>query len=314
MIIVFFGTSHFAVPILNGLADSAFKPSLVVTQPDAVVGRKKILMQPPIAAAAKALDIEMIQPETMKTVETVQKLETLKPDLFILAAYGRIISENILSIPKSGSLNIHPSLLPKYRGPSPIHAAILNGDKETGSTIIQMDAEIDHGPIVAQKEMTLIGSESYETLQKSLSDLSINLLLEILPAYCSGKINPAAQNHAKAVFCKMIKSENARIDWAKSAIETERMIRAYRLWPKAHTFWKKASDKKTARLNIAQAKIEETKEAAIPGLVIPHKSSFAIAAGTGLVIPEIIQMEGRKEMDIDSFFRGNKDIIGANLL
>lgn len=312
--IVFFGTSHFAVPILNKLADSRFKPSLVVTQPDAIVGRKKILMPPPVKVAAKAASIEVVQPETLKTEGVKNLLMNYDPDLFILAAYGKIIPKTVLDIPKLGNLNIHPSLLPLFRGSSPIHAAILSGASETAVSIIQMDEEIDHGPIVAQEKIKLSGTETYDELQKILSEYSANLLLKILPEYLSERIKPLAQDHSKASFTKLIKSEDARIDWSKSADEIDRQIRAYHLWPKAHTAWQESPDARALRINILKAGKAESPQTNKPGAVIPFGSAFAIAAGNGLIVPEIIQLEGRKEIDAASFLRGHQDFIGTILL
>lgn len=312
--IIFFGTSHFAVPILNKLADSPFKPSLVVTQPDAIVGRKKILMPPPVKEAAKKSSIEVIQPETLKTEGAKNLLRNYDPDLFILAAYGKIIPKTVLEIPKLGDLNIHPSFLPLFRGSSPIHAAILSGASETAVSIIQMDEEIDHGLIVAQEKIKLSGKETYDVLQKILSEYSANLLLKILPDYCSGRIKPEAQDHSKASFTKLIKSEDARIDWSKPADEIDRQIRAYHLWPKAHTAWQESPDARPPRINILKAGIAEPPQAYKPGTVIPFGPAFAVAAGIDLIVPEIIQMEGRKEIDAASFLRGHQNFIGTTLL
>ncbi|TAN57493.1 methionyl-tRNA formyltransferase [Patescibacteria group bacterium] len=312
--IVFFGTSHFAVPILNKLADSPFKPSLVVTQPDAIVGRKKILMFPPVKVAANAASIEVIQPETLKTEGVKSLLMNYDPDLFILAAYGKIIPKAVLKIPRLGNLNIHPSLLPLFRGSSPIHAAILSGASETAATIIQMDEEIDHGPIVSQEKIKLSGTETYDGLQKILSEYSANLLLKILPDYCAGNIKPAAQDHSKASFTKLIRSEDARIDWSKSADEIDRQIRAYHLWPKAHTAWKESPDTRALRINILKAGKAKSPQTHKPGTVRPFGSAFAIAAGNDLIVPEILQLEGRKESDAGSFLRGHQNFIGTILI
>ena len=236
------------------------------------------------------------------------------PDLFILAAYGKIIPKTVLEIPKLGNLNIHPSLLPHFRGSSPIHAAILSGAPETAVSIIQMDEEIDHGPIVAQEKIKLSGTETYDALQKILSESSANLLLKILSDYCSGRIKPEAQDHSKASFTKLIKSEDARIDWLKSADEIDRQIRAYHLWPKAHTAWQESPDARPLRINILKASKVESAQARKPGAVISFGSAFAVAAGTDLIVPEIIQMEGRKEIDAASMLRGHQNFIGTILL
>src|SRR3990167_6404900 len=266
--IIFFGTSHFAVPILNRLADSPFKSSLIVTQPDAIAGRKKTMMPPPIKVAAEALSIEIIQ----------------------------------------------PSLLPFFRGQSPIHTAILSGVLETAVTIIQMDEEIDHGPIVAQEKINLSGSETYNELQKILSEYSANLLLKTLPEYCFERIKPKTQDHSIATFTKLIKSEDAALNWAKSAIEIDRQIHAYHLWPKAHTFWKPSSDTRSLRINILKAGKAESPQICKPGTVVPSGRAFAIAAEKDLIVPEIVQLEGRREIDAVSFLNGHKDIIGAILI
>lgn len=312
-IVVFFGTSHFAVPILKKMIDSPFCPKLVLTQPDALIGRKKFLMSPPVKECAAASGISVIQPETLKSLELEKILTNLNPDLFILAAYGRIIPRKILEIPRLGFLNVHPSLLPFLRGASPIQSAILEGLKETGTTIIKMDEELDHGPILAQEKISLSGSENYEELSQALANLSSGLLLRILPNYIDGQIKPADQSHHQATFTEIIKPEDARIDWKKPAENIERMARAYHLWPKAHTFWKKTQEQNSRRINLLKTRVVSSSPQFEPGKVLGYENGLAVVSGSNLLIIDRLHLEGKKETDAQSFLRGHSDIIGAVL-
>lgn len=311
--IIFFGTSHFAVPILQSLINASFKPEMIVTQPDSLVGRHKVLVAPPVKTLGINEGIECYQPENLKTIETEQKIWGLQPDICILAAYGNIIPKNILVIPKLGFLNIHPSLLPLFRGPSPIQTSIIDGVSETGTSIMLMDEKIDHGQIIAQKKINIEPTDNFEDLQIKLTNLSAELLVNILPEFIAGKLKASEQNHIQATFTKLIKSADGLINWTKPASDIERQIRAYHLWPKAHTFWDRNDKKKPVRINIMQAVIEKSEQQFESGIVINHNNSFAITTSQDLLIPQKLQIEGKKETTAEEFFRGYKNIIGAKL-
>lgn len=320
---IFLGTSEFAIPIMEGLIKNKWGVSLIITEPDKPVGRKKILTPPPIKNVGQRYGLIIHQPQKIK--DEIQQIKNLKPDLIILAAYGQIIPKEILDIPKYGSLCLHPSLLPKYRGPSPIQAAILNGDKETGVTIIKMDEKIDHGPILAQQELEILNPKSQilnnyqitnsqittEVLSKILSKTGAKLLLETLPLYLEGKIKPKPQNHKKATYTRLLKKEDGRIDWTREAAVIEREIRAFRSWPGSFTFWN------TKMLKILAARVSKVKPEppAACGVVFLNKETKepAILCGKDSLIINQLQMEGKNKTSGKAFLNGHPQIIGAIL-
>ena len=254
--IVFIGTSEFGAIILDGLIKNNYKPILVITMPDKPAGRKQVLTPSAVKKGAKLLKI--------RVGYDLEEIKEIKPDLIITAAYGKIISKKVLEIPKYGALNIHPSLLPKYRGPSPIQTAILNGDKKTGVTIMLMDQEMDHGQIIAQNKYKLRENITYKELEKILANQGAKLLIETLPQWIKGEIKAKEQNHFKASYTKIIKKEDGKIDWKKPVQEIERQIRAFDPWPGTFTFIKKG-DKKI-RVKILQAELSKNNQLIIKKL------------------------------------------------
>src|SRR3989344_1937655 len=210
MKIIFVGTTVFGIPTLEKLkADHQLV--LVITQPDMPTGRKRVLTPPPIKVWSHKNNIPLSQP--VKILDCQEEITKNNPDLILVAAYGQIIPKAILDIPKFGSINIHGSLLPKYRGASPIQSAIQNGDKETGITLIKMDEKMDHGPIISKERVAIDNYDDFEKLYKKLSNVASDLTAKTLPDYISGKVRPAEQVHTIATFCKMINRADARIDW-----------------------------------------------------------------------------------------------------
>ncbi len=223
--IIFLGTPQFAVPILEKLASSNYKPAAVFCAPGKPVGRRQILTPPPVKIAAQKHNIPVFQPKDKK--ELVDQLKNLGGQLIISAAFGLILPKEILDAPAYGCLNIHPSLLPRYRGASPVQAAILNGDSETGVTIFKMDAGVDTGPIIKSSKFKIQNSKlAAPEMTKELSELGADLLLEILPDWLAGKITPKPQDDSQASYSPQIKKEDGQIDWRKSAQDIERQIRA----------------------------------------------------------------------------------------
>ena len=225
-----------------------------------------------------------------------KKIKILEPDLVVIASYGRIIPREILKIPKYGCLNVHGSLLPKYRGPSPIQTAILNGDKETGVTIILMDEKIDHGDIVANSKFNpaKCGTKfTYEQLLKELASLGAKLLVETIPKWIAGEIKPKPQDEKKATYTKIIKKEDGKIDWSKPADEIERQIRAFNPWPGTFTFWKK--NNKVIRVKILEAEVSQ-----------PTADQPKAGKDNKLIIKKL-QPEGKKPMTFEDFKRGHPD-------
>jgi len=276
--IIFIGTPEFGAIILEELAKNNYKPVLVITNPDKPVGRKQVLRPPPVKLVAQKYKIPIEQPERIKNLEL--RIKNLKSDLVICAAYGQIISGEILKIPRYGSLNIHPSLLPKYRGPSPVQTTILNGDKETGVTIMLMDEKMDHGKIISNFQFPISNKITYQELHEKLALSGAKLLLETIPKWIDGKIKSQTQDEKKATYTKIIKKEDGKIDWKKPAQEIERQIRALNPWPGTFTFIKKRGKK--IRIKVCQAELSENNQ---------------------LIIKKL-QPEGKKPMSFEDFKKG----------
>ncbi len=277
--IIYIGTPQFSVPILEALINSDYKPSLVITEPDRAKGRKKILTPPPVKLAAQKNNIAVLQP--LKISEISSEIKKINPDLMIVAAYGQIIPQEILDIPKFGALNIHPSLLPRYRGASPIQNTILDDEKQTGTTIIKMDAKMDHGDIVASSNVKCQMSKlSYPELAKQLAELSAKLLIDALPGYLSEKIKLQPQDHKKATFTKLLTKEDGLLREDEKPDIVVRKVRAYYPWPGTYFL----IDKK--RFIIKKVYIENEQ-----------------------IVIDQIQPEGKKPMSMDDFKRGYGDIL-----
>ncbi|MDD3614157.1 MAG: methionyl-tRNA formyltransferase [Candidatus Pacebacteria bacterium] len=234
--IVFWGTPNFAAKILEGLISAQFCPILVVTAPDKVKGRGLKKTPSEVKKIAKKWGLEVAEPAKLRQNEAfLQQLRQLDPDLFIVAAYGKIIPADYLTIPKKGALNVHPSLLPRWRGPSPIQATILAGDTETGISIILMDEEMDHGPIIKSSKLnSQISKLTYRELEEKCIEEAIKLLIETLPQWLNGEIQPIPQDHEKATYCKIIKKEDGLTDFNGPAELIERKIRAFEVWPNVY--------------------------------------------------------------------------------
>ncbi len=307
------GTPEFGAIILKGLVRGGYKPILVITELDKPVGRKQILTPPPVKILASKYNISISQPKSISNLKS--QISNLKPDLIVVAAYGQIIPKEILVIPKYGCLNVHPSLLPKYRGPSPIQYAILNGDKETGVTIIKMTEKVDHGEVVSSIKYLVSSKETYETLSKKLAELGVELLIKTIPNWISGKIKPKLQDESKATYTKIIKKEDGKIDWKKSADELERQIRAFSPWPESFTFWEK--DGKLLRLKILKAKDFKSQKGfnspIIGKTLVVSQNKIGVQCGNNFLVIEKLQLEGKKEMVSEEFLRGHPDFIGTIL-
>ena len=258
----FFGTPEYAVITLNALKSAAKELnneiSFVVTQPDKPKGRKMLLTPPPVKIWAQENSITVYQPEKLRDPEFIENLKKHDCDVFVVIAYGKIIPDEILNIPKHKSLNIHGSLLPKLRGSCPIETAILNGEKITGATIILMDKEMDHGPIVAMKEVIVEPwPPTSQVLGKAIVETGSELLISILPKWIAGEINPTEQNHLEATFTKMIQKEDGLIDLNGDPYKNYLKIQAYSGWPSAF-FFKEINGVKT-RIKITQASFSDGK-------------------------------------------------------
>ena len=310
--IIFMGTPDFAVPSLRALhkqsAAQGWRVVGVLTQPDRPAGRGKKLVASPVKQFAVEHGLPVQQPERLrKAPEAIDALRELAPDLIVVAAYGLILPTNVLELPTFGCLNVHASLLPVYRGASPISAAILNGDDETGASIMFMDEGLDTGPVLLQEGHFLEGDETTLTLTEQLADLGAEQLIEAVPQWLVGELPPVAQDElpGQVSICRTIKKAAGRINWTQPAIHIERMTRAYSPWPSAFTTWRDQAFK------IHQASVVEGK--AEPGLVIQTDAGVAVGTGDGLLLLHTVQPAGKRAMEIASFLNGAPDFVGAVL-
>jgi len=310
--IVFFGTPEFAVIILNKLKNADLAPILIITRQDAEKGRGLKLSPSPVKLWAKENKIEFWQPENLKDGKFLKKLRDLKTDLFVIASYGKILPTELLNIPPFGSINVHPSLLPKYRGPSPIENAILNNEKEIGVTIMLVDKEMDHGPILAQQKLEIpILNLQFPKIHNALAELGGKLLIETIPKLLKKEIKPKEQNHAEATYTEKIKKENGYIKWLEPAKIIERKIRALNPWPGTFTFWKKNS--RLTRLIITETEIIKNQNNKKAGEVFEKNGEFAVASKKGALLIKRLKPEAGKEIASQDFLRGNREIIGSQL-
>jgi len=306
------GTPKFGAIILEKLADSRYKPILVVTETDKPVGRKKVLTLPLVKVVAEKYEIPVLQPEKIRNSES--EIRNLEPDLIIVAAYGKILPEEILEIPKYGCLNVHPSLLPRWRGPSPVQFAILNGDTDSGVTIMKIAEKVDAGPVLIQRKLKLEGNETYDVLHDKLGKMGGDLLIEIIPEWITGKIDPQLQDESRTTYTRILKKEDGKIDWEKSAEEIERQIRAFNLWPGIFTFWEKSG--KLIRIKILKARVlnrANSKTYPIGKTLVAGQNELCVQTGKGFLIIERLQLEGKKETDSEDLLRGYSDFIGTIL-
>lgn len=303
--VVFFGTPEFAAHSLKGLIhDPYFDVVGVVTQQDELQGRKKVLTPPPVKSVALEHGVQVFQPTKMKDPDFHAALRALKADVFVIVAYGRILPDALLNIPKLGCVNVHPSLLPKWRGPSPMIAAIANGDKDTGVTIMKIDEAMDHGPILAQKAFALNENETTESLTQTVVHIGVPLLLDTLKAYHAGSITPREQDHSQATLCKLLSREDGVITWNESAEVIERKIRAFNPWPGTSSTFKRNDE--PLPVKIFSAKIDSS--VLNPGEVrIVDNRILVGTISTALEITEL-QPAGGKRMKAADFVRGYKGI------
>lgn len=305
--IVFMGTPDFAVPVLQALTQTPHHIAGVYTRPDKPAGRGNQLQASPVKQLALAQGLPVYQPTSLRKPAVIEQLRALAPDVIIVAAFGLISPPEVLAIPPRGCINTHASLLPRHRGAAPIPAAILAGDHETGVTLMQMDAGIDTGPILAQRALPIAEDDTTGTLTPKLAHLAAELLIETLPRILAGEMTPQPQDDAHATFTKMIHKEEGRLDWTQPAIEIARRVRAFNPWPSAYTFWNRV------QLKILRASAADFLTDTEPGRVIQAQKEIAVATGKGALILREVQLAGKRAMRIEEFVRGQKMFVGSVL-
>ncbi|PAB01480.1 methionyl-tRNA formyltransferase [Enterococcus canintestini] len=304
--IVFMGTPAFSVPILEGLLEAGYQVQAVVTQPDRPVGRKRVITPPPVKVAALKHDLLVLQPEKISGSPEMAKIAELAPDLIVTAAFGQFLPEKLLQIPRLGAINVHASLLPKYRGGAPVHYAIMNGEDKTGVTIMEMIKKMDAGAIYNQAEIPITKTDDVGTMFEKLSLLGKELLLDTLPALINGALEKTPQDEAKVTFSPNITREQEAIDWQKTAVQIDNQVRGMRPWPIAFTTYR------GVRFKIWDVTpLAETTDAT-PGTIIKKdKHELLVACGqqTVLALNEL-QPAGKGKQEIQAFLNG----VGQNIV
>jgi len=303
------GTPEYAVPYLEGLIASGLKPNTVISQPDRPVGRKQTIEPTPVKRVALKYGIPILQPENLRNQEWIKKIQALKPHVIVVVAFGQIIPKSLLAIPPKGCVNVHPSLLPRHRGPSPLQETILQGDTVSGVTIMLMDEKVDHGPILRQASFPIDAKETHETLRKKTTSYGVPLLTAALRDWIAKKITPQIQDDKKATFSRLLTRDSGKIDWTLSSDEIERSVRALNPWPGT---WTTCKDK---RIKILEA-------IAVPALISDYTLStlfqspkmpdqLLVECGNGVLAVSRLQLEGRKALSAKEFIAGHHGLIGS---
>ncbi|MCX6763346.1 MAG: methionyl-tRNA formyltransferase [Candidatus Moranbacteria bacterium] len=310
--IIFMGTSAFAETILSSLIEEKFIILSVFTQPPKKVGRRHILQKSRVHLLAEKNNLPIAMPYKIDE-EIIREVESQNPDLIIVAAYGKILPEKLLIIPRFGSLNVHASLLPKFRGPSPIQNAILAGEKETGITIMLMDKGVDTGEIISQRKIRIGGKETALELSEHLAKIGSELLIETLPKWIAGKIKAEPQDNSLATLCQLVEREDGHIVWSEDAETIFNKFRALQPWPGIFTFWEKNGQSLRLKINKINLIKDDLDENFHIGEVIKIDSRIGIKTGRGIIFPEKVQPEGKLEMSICEFINGQKTFVGSIL-
>ncbi len=309
MKIVFFGTSNVALPILESLSRK-FEISAVVTSPDAPVGRSQTLTESPVSVLAKEMNLPLFKPEKVKgNMELIHQLTALSADVFVVVSYGKILPLELINLPKLKTINVHFSLLPQYRGPSPIQSALLNGETQSGVSLFILDELVDHGPILANLNLKIDNDDNALSLSQKMAFASAELILTTLNDYALGKLIPQAQEHTQATFTKHINKTDGQINWQKTAREIYNRFRAFYPWPGVWTTW---NGKKIKILDCHTTEHSLGADAYRYGQVLDG-GIVACGENTFLQI-KTLQVEGKKAIKISDFLHGNKEFNGSVLV
>jgi methionyl-tRNA formyltransferase len=305
--VVFFGTPEFAVPSLQALLDGPDTVVGVISQPDKPAGRGQQLHAPPVKRLAAQRGVPVAQPATVKTAELPALLRSWMPDLAVVAAYGRILPGAVLELPRLGCINVHASLLPKYRGAAPIQWALLRGETTTGVTIMRMNERMDEGDMLLQRSTSIDADETYDALQRRLADLGAAALMDALSALHAGTLRATVQDDAAATYAPMIRKADGAVDWTLAAHDIACRVRAFNPWPSAFT------RHRGRLLKIHRARALAEASAAAPGTVVALDAGIAVATGAGVLAIEQLQLEGKRSLSAREFARGGGIALGDRL-
>lgn len=313
--LIFMGTPEFAVPSLQALVDHGFDVAAVVTQQDRPVGRGRATRPPPVKEAALRAGITVLQPPSLRRPDALELLRAIQPDLIVVVAFGQILRRALLDLPPLGCLNVHPSLLPKLRGASPIQSAIRDGLTETGVTVMLMIEQMDAGPILAQVTAPIFPDDTAATLGDRLARLGAELLVETIPRWEAGVIVPREQDESQATYCRPLRAEDANVDWFQPAELIARTCRAQTPWPGCFSYW---GDRIVRFLHLEPQPAWTGSEPPGTAILMPGSSTrkpiLGIATGSGAVVVRQLQLAGRRPLTGDEFLRGQPAFVGARLV
>lgn len=305
--IIFMGTPRFAVPSLEALVGQ-YEVAAVVTQPDRAASRGRKVSSPPVKTVAQSHGLRVMQPKSLRKQEVIAEIAELEPGVIVVVAYGQILRPEVLSIPAAGVVNVHASLLPRYRGASPITGALLAGEQETGVTIMLMDEGMDTGPILARVAISIQPEDTAGSLGERLSEVGAELLLETLPRWLEGRIEPQPQDASKASYTKLVQKEDGLLDWSLPAVEIWRRVRAFDPWPGAYSSWRGRMFKV-----LAATPLPDWTGSGEAGEVLHLPAGIAVATGQGALMLKEVQLAGRRPMSIGDFHRGQRAFVGSVL-
>ena len=308
--VIFMGTPDFAVTCLEYLITNQYDLVAVYTQPDKPTGRGRLSASSPVKDAALRLELPVVQPDSLRDEAEVSKLAGFSPDVIVVASYGQILPRRVLDTPRYGCVNVHPSLLPRFRGASPVTAAIMAGDEFAGVSIMLLDEGLDTGSVLARAQIPVSAEDTTGSLTDKLFQVGARMLLDVLPRWVRGELTPAPQNEAEATYSKLSKKVEGEIDWSLPAIDIWRRVRAFQPWPGCFTRWR------GRRLEIIEAvplPEEAVREAGMVVALNKEVAAFGVCTGAGVLGVRQVQLEGKRAMSAAEFLRGQRQLIGAVL-
>jgi len=309
--IVFLGSADFSVPLLNFLIEE-FTVSLIITEEDKAAGRGKKIVSPPTKILATTYNIPCLQPHKLKfNNELIEEIQKQEPDILVVAAYGKILPKELLNVAPGGCINVHPSLLPKYRGPSPIQTALVNGDQETGVSIIKLNERMDAGDILVQEKVDIAENDTYELLAEKLAQCSSKNLVSVIPEYLNDKVELQKQDETQATYCYMIDKLDGKIDFTQDADVIYNKYRAFHYWPNVFCFYKKL---KFDLCEIKKTDLEIDVSEYLSGQVFKFEGKVYVKCGNSALELQTVQIEGKKAVSIKDFINGHQDFIGSILV
>ncbi len=313
MRVVFMGTPEFAIPALRHLVLNEYQVVAVYTRSDKPAGRGRYLVSSPVKKAALAWGLPLVKTASLKKAEVVAELANFKPDVIIVAAFGQILTHKVLGIPRYGSINIHPSLLPQHRGASPVAAAILAGDAFAGVSIMLMDEGLDTGPVLGRAQIPILAWDNNSSLTAKLSLVAAHLLGEVLSGYLRGELTPRPQNEARATYSGIVSKETGWIDWQLKAVDIWRQLRAFDPWPGCYTRWRGEVLKIIEAVPLSAVSTAEIGKVIALPWAQDKAAVFGVSTGGGVLGVLRVQLEGKRIMEAAEFLRGQRQFIGVVL-